>query len=99
MTMDRFEAARVRAAELAPRPADRPLPAALAAGGFGLAVIGLFVVLTWAGLPSGAAWLLAAAAYAAIAWADSAVAWRRHTRAFHDALADLKEEPSGPSIH
>lgn len=98
--MDLFAAARDRAAEHAPQPADRPLAAALTAGGFGLAVIGLFIVLSWLGLPALLAWLVSAAAYAAIAWADSAVAWRRHTRAFHDALADLKDEGThGPSIH
>lgn len=89
---DLFAEARARAAEIAPEPAETPLSAALTAGGFGLAVIGLYAVLMWLGMPGWLAWLAGAAAYAAIAWADSAVAWRRHVAQVHAALADLKEQ-------
>lgn len=43
--MDIFAQAKARADETAPQPADKPVAAAVAAFGFGLLVIGIFIAL------------------------------------------------------
>ena len=97
--MDIFEQASARASETAPAPIDRPLTAAATASGFGLVVIAMFVLLETIGLPGWLCWLGAAAAYGGIAYLDCMIGWNRHKRVFQDALADLKDQSSGPSLH
>jgi hypothetical protein len=97
--MDLFEQARAQADEDAPPPVDQPLAAAATAFGFGLLVVGVFLAMQWFGLPGWLAWTGSAAAYGGIAYADCLFAWRRHRRAFHDALADLKDRSGARSVH
>jgi hypothetical protein len=94
-----FEQAKARADEIAPPPADRPLPAAATAAGFGLAVIALFVALQWLGVSAWIAWGLSALAYGGIAYADCLLAWNRNRAEYREALEALKGEASRPSMH
>ena len=98
-SMDVFERAKAKADESAPPPADEPIAAAAVAFGFGLLVIGIYFALLWLGLSQGMAWLGAAVAYATIAYADCALAWRRYRQALRDALADLKTETDATRLH
>ena len=97
--MDPFEQAAKIASEVAPAPPDRPLVAALTAAGFGILVVGLFVVLQSVGLSLWLCWLGSAAAYGAIAYLDCQLGWRRHRREYHVALEALKAERAGHSLH
>ena len=94
-----FETAKAHADEVAPAPVDTPVAAALTAFGFGLAVIAVFFAIRWLGAPEWAAWIGAAAIYALVAYGDSALGWARHWRTYRDALADLKGDRPGPSLH
>jgi hypothetical protein len=97
--MDLFEQAKAQADDDAPPPVDKPVAAAATAFGFGMLVVGVFLALQGLGLPVWMAWAGSALVYGGIAYADCLFAWRRHRRAFHDALADLKDGPSARSIH
>ena len=72
---------------------------ALTALGFGFVVVAVFITLQWLGLPTWASWTGSALAYAAIAYVDCALAWKRHRREYREALEDLKGERAAPSLH
>lgn len=97
--MNLFEEANARALEIAPPPPDRPWAAALTALGFGFVVVAVFITLQWLGLPTWASWTGSALAYAAIAYVDCALAWKRHRREYREALEDLKGDRTAPSVH
>ena len=94
-----FEQAKARADALAPPPVDTPRTAAATAFGFGVAVIGVFIVLQWLGLPLWLAWLGAALAYGGIAYADCQLAWTRNAREYREAMEEMKGRGEGPSMH
>ena len=98
-SMTIFDRAKAHANETAPAPVDTPVAAAATAFGFGLLVIFIFLALQWLGAPDWAAWLGAAAAYAAIAYGDCRIGWNRHTTAYKDALADLKTGAPPSAMH
>ena len=97
--MDIFEQAKASADQIAPPPADKPVAAAAVSVGFGLFVIGLYFALHWLGFADWMAWVGSAFAYGAIAYADCTLAWRRNTREFHAALAELKSDTGTGLMH
>ncbi len=97
--MDIFEQAAAVAREKAPPPPDQPVAAALTAAGFGVALIGLYLVFQSLGVPVWLGWAGAAAIYGGYAYADCQIGWRRHRREYQDALAMLREQGVGPSVH
>jgi hypothetical protein len=94
-----FEQAKARADTIAPPPVDRPPAAAATAFGFGVGVVGLFVILQWLGVPLWLGWLATALAYGGIAWADCQLGWTRNREQYREALEELKERGGGPSMH
>ncbi len=94
-----FEQAKSRAANIAPPPVDTPRAAAATAFGFGIAVIGVFIVLQWLALPLWLAWLGSALAYGGIAYADCQLGWNRNRQHYREAMEELKGQPGGPSVH